>query len=429
MSQREREYLKELARVKKKEMRLSDASRVLGLSYRHTRRIYKRYVEEGDQGLVHRSRGKKSNRAYRDQFRKEVIARYKARYEGFGPTLGSEKLEEEDGLKVDHETLRRWLIREGLWAKHRRRGKHRSWRERKAHFGEMLQMDGSHHAWFEDRADPCCLMNAADDATSTTMSLLDDQETIFAAMTLLWNWIDQYGIPMSVYVDRKNIFASPDKAPSRIEEASNEELTQFARACKELGIKIILARSPQAKGRIERSNGTYQDRLVKELTLRGISEFVPANKLLYQAEFQDKLNRKFAVAPREKVDYHRSAKGYDLPSIFCIQQERSITKDWIVRFENNYYQLKRMTRYGPASGKVLVKRYLNGQLHFVYRGKDMPYQLLSERPTASPKKKVSWQPKKLKKKWVPPKDHPWRGIRFGRGRALVDRQTRDDQSK
>src|SRR5262249_51402809 len=159
--------------------------------------------------------------------RKEVIARYKARYEGFGPTLGSEKLEEEDGLKVDHETLRRWLIGEGLWAKHRRRGKHRSWRERKAHFGEMLQMDGSHHAWFEQRAEPCCLMNAADDATSVTMSLVDDQETIYAAMTLLWNWIDRYGIPMSIYVDRKNIFVSPEKAPSRIEDASSEDLTQF----------------------------------------------------------------------------------------------------------------------------------------------------------------------------------------------------------
>jgi hypothetical protein len=156
--------------------------------------------------------------------------------------------------------------------------------------------------------------------------------------------------------------------------------------------------------------------LVKELRLKGISEFAPANKLLYQAEFQDKLNRKFAVAPRDPVDYHRSAKGYDLPSIFCIQQQRSITKDWIVRFDNNYYQLKRMTRYGPASGKVKVKRYLNGELHFVYRGKDIPFQLLSERPAASTKKKVSWQPKKLKKKWVPPKDHPWRGLHFGRGR-------------
>jgi len=284
----------------------------------------------------------------------------------------------------------------------------------------MLQMDGSPHAWFEDRADPCCLMNAADDATTWTMSLLDDQETIYAAMTLLWNWIERFGIPDSIYVDRKNIFASPEKAPSRIEDASNEDLTQFARACKELGIKIILARSPQAKGRIERSNGVYQNRLVKELRLKGINRFEAANKLLYQAEFQDKLNRKFAVAPRDPVDYHRSAKGYDLPSIFCIQQQRSITKDWIVRFENNYYQLKRMTRYGPASGKVKVKRYLNGELHFVYRGKDIPYQLLSERPAASPKKKVSWQPKKLKKKWVPPKDHPWRGIRFGRGRTVVD---------
>jgi helix-turn-helix protein len=416
MSRKEREYLKELARVKKKEMRLSDASRVLGLSYRHTRRIYKRYVEQGDQGLVHRSRGKKSNRSYSSEFRKAVIGRYVKEYPDFGPTLGSEKLGE-DGYEVDHETLRRWLQQEGLWTRQRRRGKHRSWRERRAHFGEMLQMDGSHHAWFEDRADRCCLMNTADDASSWTMSLLDEQETIYAAMTLLWNWIDRFGIPLAIYTDRKNIFASPDKGPSRIEEASGEDLTQFARACKELGIEIILARSPQAKGRIERSNGTYQNRLVKELRLKGISDLQDANKLLYQTDFQDKLNRKFAVAPRDPVDYHRSAKGYDLPSIFCIQQQRSISKDWIVRFDNNYYQLKRMTRYGPASGKVKVKRYLNGELHFVYRGKDMAFQLLTERPTASPKKKVSWQPKKLKKKWVPPKDHPWRGIRFGRGRV------------
>src|ERR1041384_1989871 len=179
MSQKEREYLKVLTRVSKKELKLSDASRMLRLSYRHTQRIYKRYREQGDQGLVHRSRGRTSNRAYVDEFRTTIIARYKARYDGFGPTLGSEK--------------------------------HRSWRERKARFGEMLQMDGSHHAWFEDRADPCCLMNAADDATTETMSLLDDQETIYAAMTLLWNWIERFGIPGSINVDRKNIFASPDK--------------------------------------------------------------------------------------------------------------------------------------------------------------------------------------------------------------------------
>ena len=419
MSGKEREYLKVLARVNKEELKLSDASRLLGLSYRHTRRIYKRYKKEGDAGLVHRSRGRKSNRSYRDKFRKDVIAQYVKKYSDFGPTLGTEKLAE-DGYELDHETLRRWLTQEGLWTRKRQRGKHRSWRERRAHFGEMLQMDGSHHPWFEDRSDPCCLMNAADDATGWSMSLLDDQETIYAAMTLLWNWIDRFGIPASIYVDRKNIFASPEKAPSKIEEASSEDLTQFARACKELGIKIILARSPQAKGRIERSNGTYQDRLVKELRLKKINEFAPANKLLYQAAFQDKLNRKFAVAPRDPVDYHRSAKGYDLPSIFCVQQQRSITKDWIVRFDNNYYQLKRLTKYQPASGKVKVKRYLNGELHFVYRGKDIPFQMLTERPTASPKNKVSWQPKKLKKKWVPPKDHPWRGFRFGRGRVLMD---------
>jgi molybdenum-dependent DNA-binding transcriptional regulator ModE len=415
MSQKEREYLKTLWRVKRKELKLSDASRLLGLSYRQTQRIYKRYKEEGDRGLIHRSRGRKSNRGYNDEFRAAVIVRYKNRYEGFGPTLGAEKLEEEDGFKVDHETLRRWLLREGLWARERRRGRHRSWRERKAHFGEMLQMDGSHHEWFEDRGERCCLMNAVDDATGWTMSLLDRQETIYGAMTLLWNWIDRFGIPVSVYTDRKNIFASPDKGPSRIEEAESEELTQFARACKSLGIRLILARSPQAKGRVERSNGTYQKRLLLELRLKNISELEPANKLLYQARFQDKLNLKFAVAPRNPVDYHRSAKGRDLASIFCIQQQRTITTDWIVRFENSYYQLKRQSRYGPARGKVMVRRYLNGELHFNYRGKDIPYQQLDARPQATAKQQKRWQPKRLKKKWIPPKDHPWRGFRFGRG--------------
>ena len=404
MSHKERESLKVLTRVKAKSLNLRQASELLHISYRQCLRRYKRFLTQGDKGLIHRSRGKPSNRTLTSKTKEAIVDLYKMRYPDFGPTLASEKLAK-DGYLIDHETLRRLLIKQGLWQKRRARSPHRSWRERRAHFGELVQLDGSHHPWFENRAEGCCLMNMVDDATGITLALLDHQESILSAMRLLWRWIIRYGIPSALYTDRKNIYVASDEAKAKAKLEGREPMTQFGRACKELGIRIIEAHSPQAKGRVERSNGVYQDRLVKELRLADISDIESANELL-EAVFIDELNEKFAVEAREPADYHRSANGYDLADTFSIKDERSISRDWIVRFDNSYYQLERQSRYAPARAKVEVKRYLNGELHIYYRGREGSYEQLDERPAKKAKAKTAYKGGS-KGKPRPAKDHPW----------------------
>ena len=405
MSKKERDWLRVLERVKKKEITLRQAAQIMVGSYRQCLRKSKRYAQEGAKGLVHRGRGRASNRAKEAEAKKGIIDRYQEEYGDFGPTLAAEKLAKE-GHEVDHETLRRWLIKEKLWKKKRRRSPHRSWRERRAHFGELVQMDGSPHKWFEDRAKVCCLMNMVDDATGKTLGLLDEQETTAGAMTLLWRWIDKYGIPAALYTDRKNVYVPDEKTAAKAEQSGQEALTQFGRACKSLGIRIIQAHSPQAKGRVERSNGTYQDRLVKELRLEQISDIGSANKLLAES-FVDNLNRKFAVAPREKADFHRSAKGRDLGAVFCKEEERALTDDWIVRYGNSYYQMTRQSKQPPTVKKVLVRNYLSGELHFNYRGKDLEHLELPQRPVPAEAEApvITSKPRHIP---MPAPDHPWR---------------------
>ena len=414
MRQEQRDRIDVLKSVRKKVMRLKEAGVVLGISYRQCRRIYRRYLDEGESGLIHRLIGRPSNRAINPGPRVAILERYKERYPDFGPTLAAEKLNLDGYKRIDHETLRQWLVKEGLWQKRRKRSGHRTWRQRRAHFGELVQMDGSIHRWFEGRADGdyYCLMNMVDDATGVTMSLFDKEETTACAMMLLWEWIGRYGIPAALYTDGKNVYVPSQKSNLRAKERGAAVMTQFGRACQKLGIRIITAKSPQAKGRVERSNGTYQDRLVKELRLAGISDINSANKLLHGG-FIDQLNQKFSVEPTERADFHRTALGYDLESIFCIEQEGAITRDWIVRFENNYYQLKRQSKYGPASGKVLVRKYLNSELHFNYRGQDMNYQQLPQRPVPVQRQSGT----KKKKKYTPALDHPWRCSWKNRKRA------------
>ena len=423
MSGKERDWLRVLERVKKSEITLRQAAVIMNGSYRQCLRRCKRYKQDGARGLVHQGRGQRSNRAKEEKTRKAIIDRYQERYEDFGPTLAAEKLGKE-GYEVNHETLRRWLIKEKVWKKRRKRSAHRSWRERRAHFGELVQMDGSHHKWFEDRGEGCCLMNMVDDATGITLSLFDEQETTAGAMTLLWKWIDRYGIPAALYTDRKNVYVPDEKAAAKAELIGQEALTQFGRACKSLGIRIIEAHSPQAKGRVERSNGTYQDRLVKELRLEEISNLPSANKLLHES-FVDELNEKFAVDPREKVDFHRSAKGRDLKSIFCLQEERAMTDDWIVRYDNGYYQMARQSDRPPTSRNVTVRRYLNGELHFNYRGKDLEHHKLPQRPV--PAKAEPTTQAKPRFVPMPAPDHPWRGSykRRGSGSNRPDRKHAD----
>jgi Helix-turn-helix domain len=415
MSGKERERLKLFERVKRGDLQQKQAAEICGLDYRQTRRLYQRYCQQGDGGLVHRGRGRPSNRRYKAEFREAVLARYQERYPDFGPTLATEKLAL-DGYVVDHETLRGWLLKAKLWRRRRKRPQHRSWRERRAHFGELVQLDGSHHKWFEQRAPECCLMNMVDDASGTTHSLFAAQETIFAAMELLWQWIDRYGIPRALYTDRKNVYVVDQKTREKAADSGLEALTQFGRACKQLDIRIIEAYSPQAKGRVERNHGTYQDRLVKELRLAEIDTIEPANELL-ATHFCAHLNRKFAVTPRSTADYHRSARGYDLAAIFCIQEERTITADWIVRFANNFYQLEPQRKSPPAKGKVTAQRYLNGELHFRYRGQELSYTLLPERPQpkSKQKKKKRAPGPSFMEQHLMPANRAWRGFQFGKG--------------
>jgi transposase len=360
---------------------LVQAAEQLNLSYRQVKRAYGRWRKEGDKGLVHRSRGRGSNRRYPEKSKRAILKRCTGRYIplGFGPTLMAEKLAE-DGYQVDHETLRRWLLETGQWSKRRKRAKHRLRRERRPRFGELLQMDGSHHQWFGSERPEACLMNIVDDATSVTMSLLDEEETTEAAMRLLWKWIKVHGIPRALYTDRKTVFIT-DREPTLEEQLAGEEpLTVFGKACAKLGIRIIPANSPQAKGRVERNHGVYQDRLVKELRLKRITTIEAANKLLDNG-FIEHLNTRFAVLPVDPINAHRTlTKDIKLEDIFAFEDRRVLTNDWTVRHENRYYQILEENRPLPKpKDKLLIRRRLDNTLLIEYKDKHLTYRELTPR--------------------------------------------------
>jgi hypothetical protein len=409
MSAKERRRKVEFEGVRKGRLTIKETAIQLELSYRQCRRAYKRFREEGDAGLVHRRRGQRSNRAKPQAFKEAVLSRYQERYEGFGPVLAREKLAEE-GYEVGRETLRTWLIEEKVWTPRRKRARHRKHRERKAHFGELVQMDGSHHQWFGEEEPFSCLMDMVDDATGTTGALMDGQETTELAMRTLWQWCKRYGIPKSLYTDKKNVFVT-DREPTIEEQLAGEEaLTEFGKACRKLGIEIITANSPQAKGRVERKHGLFQDRFVKELHLKGISTIEEANELL-QNGFVDTLNRKFARPPLSKTDFHRPAPTKrELREIFCVEKIRVIANDWTVRCENRFYQiLKRNNPLPRPRQKVAVRRLLDGTIQLLYRDKKLAFKEIAP-PAAALcyTEPAAPQPAESKEKYKPAPDHPWR---------------------
>jgi len=410
MSGKERDSLVVMERVKLGELRVMEAALILGISYRQCWRRWGRYVAEGAQGLVHRLRGGSGNRSIGEDVRARIMELYRESYDGFGPVLFTEKLEAKHDIQVDHETVRRLLIKEGLWKVARKRKKrHKAWRQRRLHFGDLVQMDGSHHLWFEGRGKMCCLMVMIDDATGIRMSLLAEGETTEAAMKLLWMWIVRYGVPRALYTDKKNVFVPSEKDHENARLEGLEALTQFGRSCKRLGIKIVRAHSPQAKGRVERANGVYQDRFVKELRLARISDIAPANELL-TGGFDDGLNRLFAVEPAETSDYHRPVTGVDLSRVFCIEHERTLSINWTLSFENRLYQLTSLSRnYSPAKRKVSVKSYLDGSLHMFYRDEELAFEELD--PTTAQQTKTRRRETSLAasgKTSLPSPDHPWK---------------------
>jgi Helix-turn-helix domain len=419
MSQRELGRVEVLARVKSQDLRLIDAAALMRLSYRQTKRLWKRYGEEGAAGLKHCSAGRRSNRAYGEKFRRKVLGLVREKYGGpvgerFGPTLAAEHLAAEDGQEVEAETLRRWMLAEGLWSRERRRRRHRRRRERKEHFGEMVQMDGSFHRWLEERGPEGCLMDLVDDATNTTLARLGEQETIWAAAGGLRAWIERYGVPLKLYVDWKNVYKRSANAQERLR--GEEPITQFGRMCAKLGIELMAANSPQAKGRVERVHGTHQDRLVKKLRRRKIASSVEANAYL-EAEYLPEHNRRFARPAARPEDYHRRAPGAaKLDQIFRLESERVVSDDWVVRYEGRFFQLEPQSRnYAPARGKVLVCEWPQGRVEIEYRGCAVPWREIlapvrASRPEAKPAVEPTQAPLPAiaKRKWIPPPDHPWR---------------------
>jgi len=272
-------------------------------------------------------------------------------------------------------------------------------------------MDGSHHKWFEDRGEEECLMDMVDDATGKALALLSEEETTVAAMKVLWAWVERYGIPKAIYVDWKNVYVT-QREPT-VEEQLAEELplTQFGRACHKLGIEIITASSPQAKGRVERKHGVYQDRWVKELRLAGINDTERANQCL--GEFTDKLNAKFAVEPRSSADFHRPvSEGMDLRNVFCLEETRTVGNDWVVRYRNRFFQIVSQSHLPPAGRKVIVQDHLDGTIHIIYREREILCTEINELPRKPMVTKQKQQDPEARRRYVPPPDHPWRRFRL-----------------
>lgn len=426
MSARELQRAEVMGRVRSKALKVVNAAEILELSYRQTKRLWQRYRQEGAKGLKHRSAGKSSNRAKPEKFRQNVLGRIREKYSGteqrrFGPTLAAEHLAEEDGLEVDGETLRRWMLAEGLWSRSRRRKAHRKRRERKAHFGELVQLDGSFHEWFEQRGPRGCLMNMVDDATGTTLCRMGEQETIWAAVGVLGQWIGKYGVPRALYTDWKNVYK---RQPTERERLRGEApTTQFGRMCERLGIRIIAASSPQAKGRVERNNGVHQDRLVKKLRRQGIQSYQATNQYL-EADYLPEHNGRFAREAAEAEDYHAKAPSPSrLQEIFRLETERWVSNDWVIQYRGRHLQLQpRSRRYGPTQAKALVCEWEDTGIEVRYRGQRIEFKELvpsrqQEKEQRNPQKTVirSYGTKK------PAKDHPWRQ---GYDRSLLPRENR-----
>jgi len=394
MSANDRVRLDAMGRVKRGELTVVAAAALMGISLRQARRLHKRFKAHGAQGLVHQLRGRLSNRRLSQAVREQVVKMHQERYADFGPTLACEKLAG-DGWTLSPDTLTALLKERGLWRRRRRHGRHRKQRERRSSFGSMVQMDGSHHDWFEGRGPKCVLMVVIDDATNQTYARLYPAETTEAAMDVLSRWIERHGVPRSVYVDRHSIYRDEDHP---------DHPTQFGRAMKELGVKLICAHSPQAKGRVERRNAVFQDRLVKEMRLRNISDIRQGNALL-ESQFLEDLDLRYAIKASDENDLHLAlGAGQVLEEILCVQDERVVGQDWCVRWRNRWLQI------GSAHAalrlprrKVLLKHLADGRLLMEHKGERLSFTELKARPMAAKRKK----PIINNRRYKPSASHPW----------------------
>jgi hypothetical protein len=359
-----------------------------------------RVKKEGDKGIIHKALGKPSNNRTDEKTKTKAMALYRTHYPDFGPTLGSEKLWERHKIKINDETLRLWLIKASLSYDGRKPRPHRQWRQRRSSSGEMTQMDGSHHDWLEKRGPRLVLMGYKDDATGDVFARFYTHEGTFPAMDGLCRYIQKYGIPQSVYLDKHTTYKSPAKPSVEDELEDIQPMTQFGRACKEIGIEVIWANSPQAKGRIERQFRTFQNRLVKELRLAKAKTLEEANKVL--VGYLPKYNQRFSVEAARSANLHRPIpKNFDLRTIFCVKENRLLRNDWTISYKTKLYQI-----LGEVRAESLeVQEWLDGSLHLNHKGTRVNFKEVNHRP----KKEEAPKPE-LKARVVtkPGSDHPWR---------------------
>lgn len=379
MSDKEIERLTVIKRVADKQLKQSHAAKLLGLSSRQIIRLVKRYRKDGAAALVSTRRGRTSNRYKGDKFKQQVEQLVRQHYYDFGPTFAAEKLLEIHHLKISKERLRYWMTEWKLWrAKHEKINIHQT-RERRACFGELVQIDGSHHDWFEGRRAKCCLLVFIDDATSKIVGLrFEESETTAGYFKLTRQYIEKHGRPLAFYSDKYSVF--------RINQLGvrEDEETQFGRAMRELEIDTICANSPQAKGRVERVNKTLQKRLVRELRLRGISDIESAN--VYLSEYLESHNRRFAKEARDSFDKHRGYLPFKetLDLIFTFQEKRTLSKNLEISYGNVIYQIQEVGAGRRLQHKkVIVCEDLNEHVTLLHEGHKLKYKTINKQREAA----------------------------------------------
>ena len=381
---------------------------MLDVSVRQVKRLLRNYRQGGASGLVSQRRGKSSNHQISAEVKQKVLDFLKGKYRGFGPTLACEKLVEVEGVKISDESVRQMMISEALWkARKERKVRVHQMRERRACFGELVQIDGSPHAWFELRGPSCTLLVAIDDATGKLVGLLFvEQESFHNYARLVKAYFEHYGKPVAFYSDKHGIFRV-----NQVSVGTGEALTQFGRAMQDLDIAILCANSPQAKGRVERANQTLQDRLVKELRLQGISSMEQANT--YLPEFIANFNQRFGVLPRSQHDAHRPlAAPENLAHILAWQEPRTLSKNLTLQFKKVVYQIQTdRPTYALRNTQVTVCEDAIGQVTILYKAKPLAFTIFHKQEHQAEivdTKEVDRVLQNQRKVYKPPPDHPWR---------------------
>jgi len=376
------------------------AGTMLGLTDRQIRRLIRRVEQAGDRGLVHRGRGQPSNRRIPEKRKATVLKLYTERYGDFGPTLAAEKLAERHRLTISVETLRGWLVAEGLTHFRRRKRPHRAWRARRAHVGELVQLDGSHHDWLEGRGPACVLMAYIDDASSRVCARFYQYEGTIPAMDSFQRYVQQYGLPLALYADKHTTYQSPAEPTVAEQLAGTEPQSQFGRALKELGVELIAAHSPQAKGRVERLFRTFQDRLIKELRLAGVTTLEEANRFL--EAYLPRYNRRFTVLPAQATDLHRpTPPAQALARSVCLKTTRCLRKDFTIAYEGRLYQVHDNLR----ATHVVVEHHVDGTMRLTHQGRSLGFHAIPARPVPATEVPTGARSRRPIK---PAADHPWR---------------------